>query len=81
MLSTVVTELPDISDSHGAITSLYAGTASAAGGYNGKVSLPPSNTPLACRLLFPVSHHLDPPHASTSEGSQPGHREAVVGLV
>jgi len=39
-------ELPkiDVSNTHGAITSLYAGTASAAGQLNGKVSLPASGT-------------------------------------
>ena len=53
--------------SYGAITSLYAGTAPAAGELNGKVSVPASriahDAPLYMNWLI-VSHHLGKGHAS-----------------
>jgi len=80
-------ELPevDISGSHGAITPLYAGTSDAAGDMNGKVCSALQHTVGVSTDLFffftTVSHRLGTPHASTSEGSQLGDAEEVVGLV
>jgi hypothetical protein len=75
--------LPDIDiSSHGAITSLYAGTTDAAGEFNGKVRLSWIRHSIGVSTkLFTVSHRLGTPHAPTSQGSQYGDPEEVVGMV
>lgn len=60
----------DIAGSHGAITSLYAGTTADAGNLNGKVRCLHPTLRRECTLTFiPVSHRLGTRHASTPEGS------------
>ena len=72
--------------SYGAITSLYAGTASAAGELNGKVSIPGSRVTMACQLTYkkyfvPVSHRLGTRHASASKGARYRACKETVGMV
>ena len=45
-------EAPHPPSAHGAITSLYAGTAPSAGQYSGKVGIPISGTTVVCRLTW-----------------------------